>query len=1049
MSLFLILVISSRITNEASIEYGNRGLISKNLDNDEISKTDNFYQPLLSRRQLNYINNTNNPFSNKIHNKVKTILQENSCTNQTIQQMPLIQYKKLNNDEYLNKDVVYSVTTDSSTNIVVTGSFYNSETNSSDTYLSKFSSQGDWLWSQYLIGDSIDYGTDVAVDNQDNIIIVGTTFSTDFPIKSSMIKNNSLGNDIFIAKFSSSGMKMWCTLLGGIASEAGITSLAIDSQDNLIVVGLTDSADFQIIDAEYASFNGEVDTFIAKINENGSLIWSTYLGGSALEGGEGNLYLYTPEHSIRNDVIVDSKDDIIVSSVTESTDFPTLEAYQANHGGGRDIFLSKFNSTGSPLWSTYLGGNNTEYGASLTVDHNDQIIVAGGTSSINFPTLEAYQANYNGGIDSFLSKFSTTGELLWSTFLGGKREDRDLSVAADIENSIYVTGFTKSDDYITTEGAFEDTFSGGSELGDTFVTKFSASGHLVWSTFIGGENNEAGTEITIDNENHLIIAGNTDSEGLEPINVSYPYSFGGPVDGFMATFRTTGEVIWITRALIVTEPNSDQSDEDGLTNLEEFQYQTDPLDPDTDRDSMEDGGEITVGLDPRTDDAWADLDTDGLANIVEFWTNGKLNVTNHDTDGDLMPDGWELKMQLNPTLNDSYKDRDFDGLPNLWEYNYNLNADNSSDANEDPDEDNLVNLDEFHNGLDPLNPDYDADGLPDGWEVKYHLNPRDHTDAQEDSDGDGFPNILEYQLNFDPQSPHEIFAFIFLIITLLCLVGGFFLRKRKLNQEAVRLGFENNADKKAAFKAGFKSAKKRLNAKNGGLLTAEIYNIVRAAGWLNVEEMVADWDNELSTIRKKLTDEDIQDVIQLIPESSSPPHLSRLVSELTPLFDEIEKNYRRVIQIASLQQALITQFQTKKTPPLIGLSLDELNTHINQSVSVRQLLKGQEKKIKEKINEQRELFAPWSRLLTLIQLTEDRAPVKLNKIAKIINCPEKQAEHLILLLLKENETIGTYNKKDQVYIKGHDVSVLIDNYIKQVRQIFKIYDNNINSHQRG
>ena len=120
--------------------------------------------------------------------------------------------------------------------------------------------------------------------------------------------------------------------------------------------------------------------------------------------------------------------------------------------------------------------------------------------------------------------------------------------------------------------------------------------------------------------------------------------------------------------------------------------------------------------------------------------------------------------------------------------------------------------------------------------------------------------------------------------------------------------------------------------------------------------------------------------------------------------------------------------------PVVGVSYN------NQSVSLLQFLTECEVKINDKITHQRELFAPWPQLLTLIQLTEDRTPVTLSEITKVIDCPEEQAEHLLILLLKENKTIGTYDAKDQVYTKGHDVSVLIQSYLKKVKEVIKDFD---------
>ncbi|MFX1283979.1 MAG: SBBP repeat-containing protein [Promethearchaeota archaeon] len=961
------------------------------------------------------------------------------CKDQIIPKFHDFHNKRIFINELLNEDLVYSITTDSLANILVTGSCYRKETDL-DVYLTKFSSTGDYLWTRSLNGSSKDIGTDIAVDKKGNIIITGVTYSINFPTTPDAIKGPPrifYESDPFVTKYSPSGTIMWSTCLGGSAYDSGITSLAVDSHNNIVIVGQVHSDDINISsDCFDPTYNDGNDVFIAKINENGSLIWCTYLGGSSHDYPIDQLVVY-PEQPNEIDVVIDSNDNIIVSSSTESDDFPTtVNAFNRTYGGGGDIFLSKFNTTGFLLWSTFIGGNSIENGHSVTVDTEDNILITGGTYSTNFPTKSAYQATNKGDYDIFLSKFSSTGSLLWSTFLGGARDDRGHSVVVDNSNEIYITGRTKSNDYPTTESSYDVTFGGGAKLGDAFLTKLTNSGEVVWSTYIGGEDDDAGAEITIDNNNNLIITGNTASENLESYNSSYLYSFGGLKDGFFSKFQSTGEIISLTRALVVTEPSSDP-DNDELINKDEFKYLTDPFNPDTDNDTMTDKAEVDAGLEPLIDDADEDYDADGLTNIEEMYRH--TNVSNPDTDGDGMDDWWEIEMALIPYINDTQGDKDDDGMPNYWEYQMGLHA-NYNDSANDPDNDGLSNLGEYQNKTNPNKFDTDNDSLPDGWEVKNKLDPLNPADANHDSDGDGFPNMLEYQLGFNPQSPIELYGGLFLVFIVLCLVAGLFLRTRKLNQEAVLLGFENNADKKAAIRAGFKTVKERSEAQAAGFLTADIYNIVKAAGWFTVAEMVGDWKNEFSATRKEITDEDIQDFNQSVQESISPLHLSEIESEFKPLFEKIKGKKTRLIQISSLQQSLATSYESSKTPLLIGISLDELNTHSTQSASLLQFLNECEERINNSISHRLEFFTPWSRLLTLIQLTEDRTPVKLSEIANIVNCPEEQAEELITLLLKENDYIGKFDDKDKVYIKGHDVNELIQNYIKLVKEFMEDYE---------
>ena len=213
-------------------------------------------------------------------------------------------------------------------------------------------------------------------------------------------------------------------------------------------------------------------------------------------------------------------------------------------------------------------------------------------------------------------------------------------------------------------------------------------------------------------------------------------------------------------------------DADGLTNLEEYEKNTDPHSKDTDNDGMGDGWEVEMGLDPLDNsDSGADGDEDGLTNLEEFQIGTFPDTIDSDHDG--MPDGWEVLHELLPmdysdededpdeddlTNAEEYEggtdpneaDTDKDGLPDGWEVEFSLDPLDGSDGEKDLDADGLTNLEELTEGTDPDDPDNDGDGLPDGWEVNYHQDPNDDIDARGDPDGDGLINLQEFQYNTSP-----------------------------------------------------------------------------------------------------------------------------------------------------------------------------------------------------------------------------------------------------------------------------------------------------------
>jgi hypothetical protein len=155
------------------------------------------------------------------------------------------------------------------------------------------------------------------------------------------------------------------------------------------------------------------------------LVYSTYLGGSGLDGGYG--------------IAVDSAGNAYITGYTESTNFPTASPQQRANAGGMDVFVAKLSAPGSALlYSTYLGGSGNDYGWSIAVDSTGSAYVTGITYSTNFPTASPLQATVGGPYDAFVAKLNAAGSaLLYSTYLGGSRADQGLGIAVDSAGNAY------------------------------------------------------------------------------------------------------------------------------------------------------------------------------------------------------------------------------------------------------------------------------------------------------------------------------------------------------------------------------------------------------------------------------------------------------------------------------------------------------------------------------------------------------------------------------------------------------------------------------------
>ncbi|MBK9481201.1 MAG: PKD domain-containing protein [Bacteroidetes bacterium] len=276
--------------------------------------------------------------------------------------------------------------------------------------------------------------------------------------------------DCSFSKFDPSGANLiYATYFGGLDNEQP-HSMIVDYDGNLVITGRTFSseASFPLSVGCYDNtYNGGGDMFIAKFNPLGTvLLGSTYVGGSGEESA--NIYLselligglkHNYADDARSEVIVDLNNNIYVTSSTKSTNFPTVNPTQAVLGGLQDAIVIQLSSNLNTLiWSTYLGGslNDAGYVLALNKSNPNELYIAGGTESSNFPTTGGTlnPAYVGGSADGFLLKFNTISKLLLAgTFIGTNQYDQVYGVQTDDSNRVYIVGQTMGA-YPTTPGVF-------------------------------------------------------------------------------------------------------------------------------------------------------------------------------------------------------------------------------------------------------------------------------------------------------------------------------------------------------------------------------------------------------------------------------------------------------------------------------------------------------------------------------------------------------------------------------------------------------------------
>lgn len=253
------------------------------------------------------------------------------------------------------------------------------------------------------------------------------------------------------------------------------------------------------------------------------LVFSSYWGGSQGDSGLG--------------IAVDSSGYLYMTGLTGSANFPVLNPLQPNYGGGvRNAFITKMAADGSQVvFSTFLGGSGEDAALGVTVDASGNVYVTGWTISSDFPTTsEAFQTVFggNGGGpfrsgDAFVAKLDATGAtLLYSTYLGGSKNELAARIAVDSAGNAYVSGPTASSNFPTTAQAFQPTMGGGGA--DAFMTKLNATGSaLLYSTYLGGSGNEINRGMAVDASGNAYIIGSTCSTDFPVTANAFQKTFAG------------------------------------------------------------------------------------------------------------------------------------------------------------------------------------------------------------------------------------------------------------------------------------------------------------------------------------------------------------------------------------------------------------------------------------------------------------------------------------------------------------------------------------------
>jgi hypothetical protein len=381
-------------------------------------------------------------------------------------------------------------------------------------------------------------------DVSGNVYVTGNFSGTvDFdPGAGTATLTSAGGSDIFLAKYDASGNYIWAMGMGGTDNFGdGGNALVLDGSGNVLLTGyFSGTADFDpgAGTANLTSAGGN-DIFLAKYDASGNYIWAKGMGGTDRNADVGTS------------LALDGIGNVLLTGYFGGTaDFdPGVATVNLTSAGGNDIFLAKYDASGSYIWAKGMGGTdrNGDRGSSISLDDSGNVLLTGyfsGTADFD-PSAVAANLTSAGGSDIFLAKYDASGNYVWAKSIGGTDADRGLSLALEGSGNVLLTGFFNgTTDFDPGAGTANLTGAGGSDI---FISKYDAFGNYVWAKSIGGTGFDQGLSLAVDASGNVQMTGyfnGTDAIDFDPGVGTANLTGAGGDDIFLAKYDASGNYVW-------------------------------------------------------------------------------------------------------------------------------------------------------------------------------------------------------------------------------------------------------------------------------------------------------------------------------------------------------------------------------------------------------------------------------------------------------------------------------------------------------------------------
>jgi hypothetical protein len=436
-----------------------------------------------------------------------------------------------------------------------------------DSFVVKYDPSGTPLWARRIGGTGADVANSVSTDLSGNVIVTGRSSSTPLNILAtngttvSFTLVNTGGDgittDVFVVKYDSSGNPLWARRMGGTYSDVA-QSVSTDSSGNIVVVGYYQSNPLNIYAADgttvsFTLSNPQLveDVFVVKYDSSGNPLWARRMGGTSSD--------------VAQSVSTDSSGNIVVVGSYIST---SLNIYAANgstvsftlsNSGSNDVFVVKYDSSGTLLWARRMGGTGADVSSSVSTDSSGNVIVFGFYNSTlnifaaNGSTVSFTLANAGSG-DCYVVKYDSSGTPLWARRMGGALSDNSTSMSVDLSGNIVVAGYYASNPlniYAANGSTVSFTLSNAGS-NDAFVVKYDPSGTPLWARRLGGTGDDRANSVSTDSSGNILVAGYYQNNPLnifaaDGTTVSFTLSNAGSNDAFLVKYDSSGTLLWARR----------------------------------------------------------------------------------------------------------------------------------------------------------------------------------------------------------------------------------------------------------------------------------------------------------------------------------------------------------------------------------------------------------------------------------------------------------------------------------------------------------------------